>query len=145
MLYEETTKPLAVSDILGEKGQLEKSNGKPSKDAVTNLKEVKFISSASDSEKEDKIVDGVSRGIGKYRNLDDEEAKEAMDDVSNVRSVSGEKPAILLNNVTAKWIGEQSDDTLSNVTMRVKPGRYVIMENIFCFFRGQFRNCNFFF
>lgn len=112
MLYEETVKPLPAAT-----GK-EKTNGSKSDDVST-----KNITLSSLNKE---VLEDDLKGNGLYKNLNEEESKEAMDDIKRkVRDINPSRECgIYLNKINAKWTLDQAENTLTDLTMKVKPGRY---------------------
>ncbi|XP_077294803.1 putative multidrug resistance-associated protein lethal(2)03659 [Arctopsyche grandis] len=114
MLYEETVKP--IPDSSGSSDKKDHTNGKP-------LTDMKF----KDLVKDDFPDDDDLKGNGTYKNLDEEESKEALDDIKRkVRDVNQTRDGgVYLNKINAKWTVAQSENTLIDLTMKIKPGSLV--------------------
>lgn len=112
MLYEETVKPLPAATVK------DKTNGNQSEEV--GMKDITLNNLNKD------IAGDDLKGNGLYKNLDEEESKEAMDDIKRkVRDINPTRErGIYLNKINAKWTFDQTDNTLTDLTMNVKSGRY---------------------
>lgn len=121
LLYDETVKPLPASSNDSEDTNKADQNGKSKNGLDLDV----------NNTKKETNTDGVNERA-KYRHLDEEENKEILDDVAmRVRSANPSKDFVIsLSNVCAKWTLDQTENTLTDLTMKIKPGRYLDLNYI---------------